>query len=407
MPKTTVYIALAIGAQEPANPAYVVFESPYRFVSGATVVLPEPAPVALNPDGTGSVAVDPGVWLVTEVLPTQTLRRAVYVPESIPPVQYADLLEVTQPADVGYAPTWAALAQAAAAATALALAEVRAIAETIRGYIPKAPLAINRYSAANAPRQDATVNLWICTTSELIAPLNALDVDIVVHDSAAVLPPTPPWSLSSVPGLYFDFNAETIERTDGQSVSGFWNDPVSGLSLSHITTPAAVMDVDGFNGHKAVYFPNDGALQIGGIPNYTGPWTIFALVKFDNPADGDFAFDAVDAGGTPLKLGLGALSGTFRIQRGATLTGQASDALPNLFELVFNGTTSSIQVGDAAATAGTTTAGEGINALVVGGRGGNTNRLTGKIARIVGIKGTVSSADRTQIRALLKTQGGL
>lgn len=126
MAKTTIYIALAIGAEEPAYPAYVAFRSPFRFVSGSLVVLPEPSPVALASDGTGTVAVDPGIWLVDEILPTQVFRRAVVVPEATGIVNYSTLVEVTSPIELGYGPSWAALAQQAALAAALSRDEVLA-----------------------------------------------------------------------------------------------------------------------------------------------------------------------------------------------------------------------------------------------------------------------------------------
>ena len=123
MAKTTIYIALTVGAQLPAYPASVAFRSPWRFVSGNTVVLPEPAPVLLARDGTGVIAVDPGVWLVDEILPTQTIRRAVVVPEAETPIPYSSLAEVTDPAELGYAPTWAAAVLAAAVAAQASAAE--------------------------------------------------------------------------------------------------------------------------------------------------------------------------------------------------------------------------------------------------------------------------------------------
>lgn len=138
MAKTTIYISLAVGPQVPAGDAYVVFRSPHRFVSGSTVVLPEPEPVALAADGTGVVSVDAGVWLVDEILPTQTIRRAVSVPASSTTVLYSSLLEVTNPVDIGYGPTWAATAQSAAGAALDAAAEVEATAETINALIQQA-----------------------------------------------------------------------------------------------------------------------------------------------------------------------------------------------------------------------------------------------------------------------------
>lgn len=135
MAKTTVYIALTIGPQLPAYPAYVAFRSPYRFVAGSTLVLPEPSPVALSPEGTATVAVDPGVWLVDEILPTQVIRRAVVVPATAGVVQYTQLTEVSSPVEIGYGPTWAQTALQAAgdaqAAAALALTKANEIEAAI------------------------------------------------------------------------------------------------------------------------------------------------------------------------------------------------------------------------------------------------------------------------------------
>lgn len=139
MAKTTIYVDLNIGAQEPAFPAYIAFRSPYRFVSGSTTVLPEPSPVALAADGTGTISVDPGVWLVDEILPTQIFRRAVVVPASAGLVQYSSLTEVTDRAELGFVPTWAAAvlaaAAAAAASAAAAAASVSGLDDIVRGVI--------------------------------------------------------------------------------------------------------------------------------------------------------------------------------------------------------------------------------------------------------------------------------
>lgn len=115
MPKTTVYIAITVGPQAPpAGPSYVVWHSPYRFTNGSTVNLPEPAPTRLDEAGTGVVSIDSGVWIVDEVLPTQVIRRAVFVPESASTVLYGDLREVTDPVELGFGPTWAQTALEAA-----------------------------------------------------------------------------------------------------------------------------------------------------------------------------------------------------------------------------------------------------------------------------------------------------
>lgn len=218
-----------------------------------------------------------------------------------------------------------------------------------------------------------------------------------------------PWSLSQVPGLTFDFNAASLVGVvaDGASVSGNWVDPVSGKTATHISSASATFAAAGFNGKPTVSFPNGGALQVTGFAGYTGPWTVFLLAQSTVPADPDFFIDAVDGGGTPLKLGVGAQSNAWRIQRTTAVSGGTTDANPHLFEAVFNGASSSLRVDEGAAITGATTDGQGFANLIIGGRGGDTNRLSGKITRVIGIQGIVSSADRAEIRAMLKTQGGL
>lgn len=218
-----------------------------------------------------------------------------------------------------------------------------------------------------------------------------------------------PWALSQVPDLACDFNAESLAGVvaDGASVSGHWVDPVSGKTATHISSPSATYDADGFNGKPTVAFPNGGALQVTGFDGYTGPWTLFLLAQSTAPADADFFIDAVDGGGAPLKLGVGYQTNAWRIQRSTAVSGGVTDTDPHLFEAVFNGASSSLRVDDDAAITGATTDGQGFANIILGGRGGDTNRLTGKISRVIGIQGIVSSTDRAEIRAMLKTQGGL
>lgn len=178
MAKTTIYIALTIGAQQPAYPAYIVFRSPYRFSDGKTITLPEPDPIALAQDGTAVISVEPGVWLVDEVLPTQVFRRAVLVPESATVVRYAELLEVTNPVEIGYGPTWAATALAAAgdarvsadsASDALggSLAAKKQM-EDLLASVPDESTALALAFATDGPaRQELLRSVGIAVTSEL------------------------------------------------------------------------------------------------------------------------------------------------------------------------------------------------------------------------------------------------
>lgn len=142
MAKTTIYIELQIGAHEPAARASIVFRTPYRYVDDATVTLPEPAPVILDEDGTGYVTLDAGVWLVDEVLPTQVIRRAVSVPVSSGgTVRYADLTEISNPVEIGFGPSWAAVAYNAAREAEIARDETAEILAT-DGFIRKATVGL-------------------------------------------------------------------------------------------------------------------------------------------------------------------------------------------------------------------------------------------------------------------------
>lgn len=208
MAKTTVYIALALGAQEPAYPAYVAFRSPFRFVSGITVVLPEPSPVALAEDGTGIVAVDPGVWLVDEVLPTQIFRRAVIVPASSSPVNYSQLVEVTSPVEIGYGPTWASTAMIAAQ-QAITAAEAASAAASGLQSLPQLMVAEveNSSSAFSVLINELVAERIVELGAVGGAPGFLLDTDpdgctVLVYEPAPPPPaPNAPTALAATPGV--------------------------------------------------------------------------------------------------------------------------------------------------------------------------------------------------------------
>lgn len=272
-----------------------------------------------------------------------------------------------------------------------------------------APTAVDRYTyggrADNGNKLSGDIG-EIITIRGVLSETNRAQITALLLQRWDLIQP---WALSQVPGLTFDFNAESLNGVvaDGATVSGHWVDPVSGKTATHISSASATYDADGFNGKPTVVFTNGGALQVTGFAGYTGPWTLFLLAQSTVPADSDFFVDAVDGGGSPLKLGVGYQTNAWRIQRSVAVSGGVTDANPHLFEAVFNGASSSLRVDEGAAITGTTTDGQGFANLIIGGRGGDTNRLSGKISRVIGIQGIVSSSDRAEIRAMLKTQGGL
>lgn len=104
---TIVLITIRSGPNLASQPSYVVWESSLRLVDGVVTVIPAPGPVRLDSSGSGQVTIPAGIWYVTEVVPgAASRRRAVIVPESDTPVQYSTLFEVTNPADIGFGPTW-------------------------------------------------------------------------------------------------------------------------------------------------------------------------------------------------------------------------------------------------------------------------------------------------------------
>jgi hypothetical protein len=291
---------------------------------------------------------------------------------------------------------------AAIAARDAAIAAQAAAEQARNDAFTRAIATVTFGTNVGAIRPAARTVIWIGDAANRVVPLFIGDNDFVIYPTPHEV--VPAWSLTAVPGLAFDFNAANLTIADGDTVSGTWTDPVSGKTATHLSAATATLDADGLNGGPAVNFPNGGALQVTGFGNYSGPWTIFLLGQATAPADGDFLIDGVDSAGGVLKLGIGTAGGAWRAQRGTALAGPTADAQPHMIEVVFNGASSSIRVDSGPTTTGPTTSDEGFTTLIIGGRGGDTNRLTGKIARVIGVKGLVSETDRAHIRELLTQQ---
>jgi hypothetical protein len=109
MSKTTVLLDFGSGPSTVVLPATVYIRAVSIFSSGTKVILPAPAPVPLNADGLGSVALDDGVvWgFIVSVPSYRTAETYRYVHASDAAVQYADLLPVSAPpASEDGVPTW-------------------------------------------------------------------------------------------------------------------------------------------------------------------------------------------------------------------------------------------------------------------------------------------------------------
>lgn len=153
MPKTTVSVQLLAGPGVPVSPGFVRFRVPFRKVDSETdgVVTPAPAPQQLDANGRAIVSVDPGVWLVDEILPGYAHTRAVLVPTSSTTVNYADLDEVDNPDYIdGFGPTWATQAKQAAVE-----AEIAAVAAELARQAAERAAATGVRSVNNVTPDDA------------------------------------------------------------------------------------------------------------------------------------------------------------------------------------------------------------------------------------------------------------
>lgn len=191
MADTVVIIAIHSGANLPASPSYVVWESSLRIINGTVTVLPSPGPIRLDSDGNATVSVPPGIWYVTEVVPGAAhQRRAVIVPDSPTAVQYADLVEVTNPAEIGFGPTWeqvtlnyALIAQQSAEDAASYFASVQQLIDTIEtGGLVR---------SVNGITPDADGNIVITVSGTIvidsISDASALGKDVLRAVDAAAL----------------------------------------------------------------------------------------------------------------------------------------------------------------------------------------------------------------------------
>lgn len=278
----------------------------------------------------------------------------------------------------------------------------------LAAYTPGTPIAYALFgTTVGYPRPDATVVIWVGDPSDPVVPTAVEDMDMVVYPTTEDV--VPAWELTDVTGLTFDFNAETLVGAiaDGATVSTHWQDSVSGRLLTAVSANAATLDEDGFNGGPCVVWPSSTVLRTT-VPfsDYTGAWTVFALVKHTS-GNGLF-MDATDQTDTVLQLAAGATSGSWRIQRSTALVDGTVDTGYHLFEGVYNGSSSSVAVDSATPTTGSTTALRGFKNLAIGGRADAASGLwVGRVARIIGIQGLVSSTNRTNIRDMLIDQGGL
>lgn len=157
MAKTTVLIDVNIGAQVPPTTAWMVWEAPFAFDSGNTLVLPAGANVKLV-NGQGQVEVDGGIWKVTSVAPGFIETQALRVPESDTPVQFNSLVEETDKNLIGFGPTWAARAELSALSVLTSVAESQGYSDAAKGYRDAAQAILNAIPATTDAQVAARVD---------------------------------------------------------------------------------------------------------------------------------------------------------------------------------------------------------------------------------------------------------
>ncbi|WP_431796494.1 hypothetical protein [Microbacterium enclense] len=213
-----------------------------------------------------------------------------------------------------------------------------------------------------------------------------------------------PWAMENVPGMVGLFRARSLELADGANVTSLPNLVPGGTAALPINS-IPTFKVDGINGHPSVRFPNQGVLRTTGYSAWDGEHNIFMIVKATDNTTTDFVFDATDSTLAPLKLAIGRNTTNWIIQRGTAITGRSADGRAVLIHARFDGadqgTAGSSNVNRAGPISGTFGAAVAVDRYTLGGRGDNTNKLTGDIADVAIVRGPISELNATRISELL------
>jgi hypothetical protein len=216
-----------------------------------------------------------------------------------------------------------------------------------------------------------------------------------------------PWAIENVPGMVGLFRARSLTLADGANVTSLPNLVPGGTAALPINS-IPTFKIDGINGHPSVRFPNQGVLRTTGYSAWDGEHNVFMIVKATDATTTDFVFDATDSSLAALKLAIGRTTTNWIVQRGSAITGRSADGRAVLVHARFDGAaqglSGSINVNRAGPISGSFAAATAVDRYTIGGRGDNTNKLTGDIADVAIIRGSISDLNATRISELFMAE---
>lgn len=228
---------------------------------------------------------------------------------------------------------------------------------------------------------------------------------------------TLPWTPADLPGILLDYNpvagsvwvddARTDDAVDTDLV-GALDDAISGYHLTEADTAEKptldTTDAD-FNDAPSLTFDGGDMLQTSLSLEPTSQMTILLVMKVVTVANNDRAFASVDGANRQEAY---IQDGNWKMFAGAVYdSGHTVTTGAVNLEFHFNGANSFVAVNGSESTPGDAGSavlrGFTLGAYLTGG----TNKINAKYARVIGVEGTVSSADRTNWRNYVASEYGV
>lgn len=223
------------------------------------------------------------------------------------------------------------------------------------------------------------------------------------------------WSPSQLPNLHSWWDAQSITAAADSAVAQ-WDDLSGNGHHALQSTEAArpIYRAAGLNGHPCVEFDgtDDWLITDPFTPSTAEPFTMY-FVGQSTPetltGGSDFFYGGINAAASATKLdGYRTTAGLLAGSRGTALSGPTLDNGVRRFKIVYNGTNSSITIGDGAPLTGTINqAGIELTRLSLGARADGANFLLGKIGEPILVKGLVSSQDDALVVNYLQDRWGV
>ena len=175
----------------------------------------------------------------------------------------------------------------------------------------------------SAPRPaGATTCIWLRPSTDLTQPLYFAAGDLIASTSVTPFSPATPLDIFGASLLAW-WDERTTPPADGADYSSL----VDRSAVPHNLVPLVTgmtdvpqFDIDGINGHPAIYQPGISALGVSGLSWGTGPLTVIIGVKLGS-ADGtsQYVFNGQNSGTASFAVATNSAGTDWIIRRGSTV----------------------------------------------------------------------------------------